>query len=93
MASGSIWTVAFWKGCVERLFWITVAFIASDAVLETATTANLSWGQRITMIVVPILVSFVKSLAVNASGVGPVGSASAVYDRPRDYGMHPSDGS
>jgi len=89
----SIWTVAFWKGATERLFWALVAAFLGILTTDGLNLLNADWKAMIVAALIAGAISFLKSMLVNASGAGPVGSASAVYDRPRDYGLKASDGS
>lgn len=94
MSGGSIWTIAFWKGAGERMFWAALSAVVSVWVtLDVTNFASIPWERYGLVAIGAALVSLVKSGGVNALGVGPVGSASAVYDRPKDYGMRASDGS
>jgi len=79
-----MWTAAFWKGVAERMFWAGCAVIAGIVTSEGFNLATVDWGKLALAVVGGIIFSFVKSNAVNASGVGPEGSASLVYDRAED---------
>jgi hypothetical protein len=89
----SIWTVAFWKGAAERLFWAFIAALVGVAITDGLDVIKADWKAVLLAALFSALFSVLKSMVVNATGAGPVGSASAVYDRPRDYGQKASDGS
>jgi hypothetical protein len=89
----SIWTVAFWKGAAERLFWALVVAFLGILTADSLDILRTNWQHALVAALLSALISFLKSILVNASGTGPVGSASAVFDRPRDYGLKASDGS
>lgn len=80
-----MWTAAFWRGVVERMIRaIAAAELGllvtgkADAVRAVHADAYLWVG------VTAAAVSLLLSLVANGSGVGPNGSASMVFDRPRD---------
>jgi hypothetical protein len=89
----NIWTVAFWKGASERLFWAFLAALVGIAGVDGLDIISADWKGVLLAAAIAALFSVIKSMIVNASGAGPIGSASMVYDRPRDYGLKPSDGS
>lgn len=89
----NIWTVAFWKGAAERLFWAFLACLVGNGLADQINIIHAKWYEILLAAFIAALFSVIKSMLVNVSGAGPVGSASAVYDRPKDYGLKASDGS
>jgi hypothetical protein len=96
------WTKAFWKGLGERAFWtFLVTFVSVvglpalwQAILDhTFRLSDVGWQGALLAALGAALLSALKSLGINVANVGPTGSASAVYDRPRDEGLKPADGS
>jgi hypothetical protein len=96
------WTKAFWKGLLERAGWtFLTTFLSAIALPEvwqallshTFRLADVGWQGALLLALGAALLSILKSLGINAANVGPTGSASAVYDRPRDEGLKPADGS
>lgn len=83
-----MWKIAFWKGAAERMIRSAAASLLSLYSLDVFVDVfQLDWKQAASAALGAALFSLLFSLATNASGVGPVGSPSAVYDRPRDYGI------
>ncbi len=79
-----MWTKAFWKGVAERALW---SFAGAIVAIMGADGFNLLKADLKAILLTALgaaVFSFFKSLAVNASGAGPVGSASMVFDRPED---------
>jgi hypothetical protein len=85
-----MWTKAFWKGSVERairvLAWTLIAQLAGPNVSSAVGVdlLNIGWRDALSISFGAALLSILFSLAVSAVGPGPEGSASMVFDRPKD---------
>lgn len=94
-----MWTKAFWKGAAERMIRaFAAAFLAvmiGPNVLNPAgvDVRHVGWEDAASFGLGAAVVSLLLSIIANATDVGPTGSASMVYDRPRDIGIQPKDGS
>jgi hypothetical protein len=96
------WTRAFWKGLFERAVRAFIAAFLGTLALpqiwaailnHTFRLSDVGWQGALLAGLGAAIVSILMSLGINGINLGPTGSASAVYDRPRDVGVRPSDGS
>lgn len=84
----TIFSKAFWTGAAERMIRAAAASMLGMLVSDkTDTLASVRWQAYLTVAVLAALGSLLMSLVATGTGAGPTGSASAVYDRPRDYGI------
>jgi hypothetical protein len=85
-----MWSVAFWKGAIERAIrtfaWTLIAQLVGPNVTSAVGVdlLHIGWRDALSMSVGSALISILFSLAVAAVGPGPEGSASMVFDRPKD---------
>lgn len=85
-----MWTLAFWKGALERsvrtFSWTLIAQLVGPNVTSAVGVdlLHIGWRDSLSMSIGAALVSVLFSLTVAAVGPGPAGSASMVFDRPKD---------
>lgn len=83
-----MWSKAFWVGAIERVIRTAAqALLAMLAADKIEALGSVPWAAYLTVAAVAAATSLLMSLTVGAASVGPPGSASAVADRPRDYGL------
>lgn len=85
-----MWNLAFWKGALERAIrtfaWTLIAQLAGPNVTSAVGVdlLNIGWRDALSISIGSALLSLLFSLVVGAVGPGPEGSASMVFDRPKD---------
>jgi len=79
-----MWTKQFWKGVAERAIWSFAAAIVGIMGADGFDLMKVDLKAVLVSAAGAALFSFLKSVVIGASGIGPAGSPSAVYDRPTD---------
>lgn len=88
-----MWTSAFWKGAAERALRMAAGTIVGIMTADGFNALNTNWVASAIAVSIAMIVSICLSLLAGGTDMGPVGSPSLVYDRPRDVGVQVKDGS